>query len=234
VFLTFYLSSGVTTLVAIHLSLGTSLFVLVFSALASSYEYHRNGHVIWRAVVPIGAGGVVGALTGSLVAGSLDAHALQKLFAFATLIAAIQLFAGLRKPKGEQKPNLAAPGLAGFGLLIGVVSSLTGVGGGLFSVPMMYSTHRFPLMKALGTTSATIVITATAAVIGYAVSGKGNLFLPAGTLGYIAPLNAVPAILGIVPCGILGMRIAQRMKTNVPQKVFAVFLLVVAVRLMIL
>jgi uncharacterized membrane protein YfcA len=234
ILLAYYQATGVTALVAIHLSVATSLFVVFFTALSSAYQYYSDGHVIWRAVAVIGMASGAGALLCSVIGGGLPSDVLRKIFAGAALITAIQLFGDSRKSKGDQKPNLAAPGLAGGGLIIGAITSLTGVEGGLFSIPILYSLHRFSLMKALGTSRAVMVITAVAAVIGYAVSGRGNVFVPPGNLGYVDPLHAIPLILGAIPGGLLGVRLTQETKTGMPGKIFAVLLLVVATRMFFL
>lgn len=72
-FLLYYFqSSGVTSLVATHVTFGTSLMVILFSSLASSYQYYRNSQVLWRAVLVIGLASVVGAFGGSMLAGALE------------------------------------------------------------------------------------------------------------------------------------------------------------------
>jgi len=229
VLLLFYQSVGVTSLVAIHLSIGTSLFVLLFGSLSSAYQYYRKGHIIWRAIVIIGIASVVSALGGSFIAGIMSSDMLRKVFAVAVAITGLAMFGELRKPKGE--PKLEVPGLLGTGAVIGGITSLAAVGGGIFSVWLIYSVHRFPLMKALGISSATLAIAAAAAALGYIVSGQGNVFLPPGTLGYVDPLRALLLILGIIPLGVLGERVAQRTKAGVLRKVFAVFLLALAAKL---
>lgn len=234
ILLTFFQATGITVLVSTHLAFGTSLFVIVFSALVSAYTSSTNGHVIWRAVLIIGGGGVVGALLGGFLAGYLEAHVLRKIFGAGAVLSSILLFGGIRKPKGEQKPDLELPGLAGAGFVLGAVSSLTGVGGGLFSVPLLYSKHRFQLMKAFGTSRAATVMIAGAGSVAYIISGSGNLFLPAGMLGYVAPLHALPLILGIIPGGVLGDRVARGTKAVLPRKIFGVFLLVIATRMLFL
>jgi uncharacterized membrane protein YfcA len=234
ILLVFYQATGVTALAAIHLSIATSLFVAIFTTLWSAYQYQSNGHVIWRAVAVIGIAAAAGALLCSIIGGGLPSGVLRRIFGGAALITAIQLFGDSRRSKADQKPNLAAPGLAGGGLAIGTITALTGVEGGLFSIPIMYSLHRFPLMKALGTSSAVMVITAVAAVIGYAVSGRGNVFVPPGNLGYVDPMHAIPLILGAIPGGILGAKLTQKVRTGAPRKIFAVLLLVVATRMLLL
>lgn len=231
ILLAFFKASGVSSLVATHLAFGTSLLVVLFTSLSSSYEYQKNGHVIWRAVLTIGIASVAGAWLGSWVAGGLRGEWLQKIFAVVVGVAAVRLLTEQRKPAGNPAPRLGPAGLIPTGLVVGVVSSLAGVGGGVFSIPIMYGILHFPLKKALGTSSATIVITALAAVTGYVVRGWGNPLLPPGSLGYVAYLHAIPLVLTSIPMARVGAGIAHRTRTDVLRKVFAAFLVVIAGRM---
>lgn len=234
-FLLYYFqSSGVTSLVATHVTFGTSLMVILFSSLASSYQYYRNSQVLWRAVLVIGLASVVGAFGGSMLAGALEGKTLQRIFAILVGVAAIRLLVNSRKPRGNPEPNLAIPGLAGTGLAVGLASSLAGIGGGVLSIPIMYSILHFPLKRAIGTSSATIVITALASVVGYIVGGWGNPLLPEGTLGYVDVLHALPIILGTVPFASLGAHLAEKTGSSVLKKGFGFFLLVVATKMLFL
>jgi hypothetical protein len=229
--LAYYASTGVTSLIATHLAFGTSLFAIIFASLSSGFQYYRNDQVIWRAVAVIGLTSVVGAYLGSVVAGGLQGKRLQQIFAVVVVVAAFRLFAEVRKPKGSEGPRLGFAGLAGTGLVVGLVSSLAGVGGGVFSIPIMYSLLHFPLKRALGTSSATIVLTALAGVVGYAVQGWGNPLLPRGTAGFVDYLHAFPIIVGTVPLAIVGARLSEKTHPAALRQIFAAFLLVVAIKL---
>lgn len=179
----------------------------------------------------IGIGSVAGAWLGSWVAGELEGETLQKIFAGVVVVAALRLLAEQRRPEGEDKPRMGVAGLSLTGLVVGVVSSLAGVGGGVFSIPIMYSLLRFPLKKALGTSSATIVITALAAVVGYIARGLGNPILPPFTLGYVAYLAALPLALTSIPLARVGASIAHKTKAERLRKYFAAFLFVIAAKM---
>jgi uncharacterized membrane protein YfcA len=170
-------------------------------------------------------------LIGSSIAAGLPGKTLQKIFAVVVLIAAIRLLGEPKKGKKDAEPNLAPPGLLATGIIVGGVSSLAGVGGAVFSIPIMYTLLHFPLKKSLGTSSATIVITALTATVAYVVKGWGNEFLPSGTLGFVDYLHALPVILGTIPFSRLGARLAHKTKTNVLRNVYAVFLLVIAAKM---
>jgi uncharacterized membrane protein YfcA len=234
-FLLYYFqSTGVTSLVATHVTFGTSLVVMLFSSLASSYGYYRNSQIVWRAFLIIGLTSVVSAFGGSMLAGALEGKTLQRIFAVLVTFAAIRLLVDVRKPRGNRDPILAAPKLAWTGLAVGFASSLAGVGGGVLSIPIMYSILHFPLKRAMGTSSATIVITALASAIGYTVSGWGNPLLPEGTLGYVDVLHSLPVILGTVPCAALGAHLAEKIGSSVLKKGFGFFLLAVATKMLFL
>jgi uncharacterized membrane protein YfcA len=227
-------SAGVSSLVATHVAMGTSLLVVIFVSGAQTWAYWRANQVIWRAVVLVALAGVVGALLGSSIAAGLEGPSLRRIFGFVLLVAVARLFSGKRKQGKELEPNLAPQPLLATGVLVGLVSSLSGVGGALIAIPLMYTYLRFPLRKAFGTSSAAIVITAAAGAAGYLIRGWGNEFLPPGMPGFIAWQPAIPLILGAVPGGIIGTRLAARADTPLVRKIYAVILLVVTLRMFFL
>lgn len=234
ILLYYFDSIHISSLVSTHLAFGTSLLIIVFASLSSAVQYSRNGLVVWKAVAAIGLASVVGGLLGANIAGGLEGKVLRQIFAAVVLLSALRLFAETRKPKVEVMPPLRIPPLVGTGFLVGVVSSLTGVGGGVLSIPIMHSLLKFPLKKALGTSSATIVITALAAGAGYVFKGWGNSLLRgAGTLGYVDWLHALPLIAGSIPMAAVGAHVANKTKVTLLKRIFALFLLLIAFRMLL-
>jgi hypothetical protein len=233
ILLFYFQTIGVSSLVATHVAFGTSLLIIVFASLSSARQYAQNDHVVWRAVVTIGLASVVGSLAGSQLAGALDGKTLRAFFGILVVVSAIRLLMETRKPKQEMMPPLNYLMLILTGLFVGVVSALAGVGGGVLSIPIMHSLLKFPLKKALGTSSAAIVITAIAAAAGYVLSGWGNPLLPSGTLGYVAYLHAIPLIIGSIPMAMVGAKVAHKTQVLLLKRIFAVFLLIIAARMLL-
>jgi uncharacterized membrane protein YfcA len=229
--LLFYQITGITSLISTHLAFGTSLLIIVFAAGSSALQYSRNNLVVWKAVLFLGAGSVVGALAGAFLAGGLEGRVLRQIFAVMLMVVAVQLLTSTKKRKSEQVPETFPPALLLGGLVVGLVSALAGVGGGIISSPLMHSVFKFPFKKALGTSSATIVITACAAGVGYIIRGWGNSSLPPYTLGFVDYTHAVPIILGSVPLAILGANVAQKTEAKRLTTLFAVLVIVVAFRM---
>lgn len=229
--LLFYQTTGVTSLVSTHLAFGTSLLVIVFAAGSSALRYWRSNQVVWRAVEFLGAGSAVGAFAGAFLAGALEGRVLRQIFAVMVGIVAVQLLTSTKKRKTDQVPDTFPPALFLGGLGVGLVSALAGVGGGIIAIPLMHSVFKFPFKKALGTSSASIVITACAAGVGYVIRGWGNILLPPFTLGFVDYLHAAPIILGSIPLAIFGANVAQKTDAKRLTTLFAVLLIVVAVRM---
>jgi uncharacterized membrane protein YfcA len=227
----YYQTTTITSLVTTHLAFGTSLLIIIFASASSAYKYDRGGYVLWRGVLLMGIGSVVGALIGSAIAAMLQGRTLRQIFAVVLVVAAVRLLNQPRKPKGNLPPDLGAQKLLPAGLFVGLLSALAGVGGGVLAIPVMYSLFRFPLKKALGTSSAIITITAFAGAVGYAVKGWGMQGLPNFTLGFVDYLIALPLILGSLPLAMVGAAVAEKTRPDTLRKIFALLLIVVAAKM---
>ena len=107
-----------------------------------------------------------------------------------------------------------------FGFLISIAASLTGIGGGTFVVPLLALLYNFEPVVAIGTSTATIVITSIMSAISYLRQGrvyvKAGLVLACATApgAYLgAVITAVPAVkmwLGVI-FGILLIYVAFQM-----------------------
>jgi uncharacterized membrane protein YfcA len=227
-------TTGVSSLVATHVAMGTSLLVVMCASLSQAREFSRTDHIVWRGVTLFSLAGVAGAFIGVTVAAGLEGTALRKIFGFVLLVAAVRLFSGKRKPGKELEPNLAPQTLLAAGFLVGFVSALSGAGGSFIALPLMYTYLHFPLRKAIGTSSAAIVVIAAAGAAGYLLRGWGNEFLPPGMPGFIYWQAALPLVAGAIPGVIFGTRAAARADIPPVRTTFAVLLLAVMLRMFFL
>jgi uncharacterized membrane protein YfcA len=79
-----------------------------------------------------------------------------------------------------------------FGFFIGVVASLTGIGGGVFIVPLLTLLYSFAPANAAGTSLTTIILTAVASSLAYA--RQKRIYYKTGLL--LATVTAPGAVLG--------------------------------------
>lgn len=118
------------------------------------------------------------------------------------------------------------------GGIIGIFSSLVGIGGGTLSVPFL-SYHNTEIHKAIGTAAAIGLPIALAGSAGYILNGWSAANLPSGSVGYVY----LKALFGMVAASILtaplGAKLAHSLPVDKLKKIFAVLLYVVGARMLI-
>ncbi len=192
--------------------------------------HHRRGAIRWPLFIRIAIGLLIGGPLGALIADFLPGDQLRVLFALFVLFVAAQM-----ATRRSTKAHRTLPGAAGLmtaGTFIGMVSSLFGVGGGAMTVPYL-TWCSVKVHEAVATAAAGGLPIALTGTITYIITGLTKSGLPPLSLGYIN----LPAFAGIVVASTLfaplGAKIAHKLPEKTLRRVFAVFLLVVGVRMLI-
>lgn len=224
----FFEHQGANPDAVMQAAIGTSLATIVFTALASVRAHQARGAVRWSVFWQLTPGIVAGGFVGAAVAHRLPGHFLKTLFGVFLLLVALQMAIG-KKPK-SQRPPLATRWMWVAGGVIGALSSLFGIGGASISVPFLLWCS-LPAVEAIGTAAAIGLPIALAGTIGYIVTGFYATGLPRWSIGYVV----LPPFFGIVIASILsapiGARIAHRLPQMTLQRIFAVFLVLLGLRL---
>jgi len=219
---------GLATGLEPQLALGTSLASILFTSLSSVRAHHRHGAVEWSLVRRIAPGIVVGTLVGAVLAAQVSAFVLKVFFVAFLFYAAIQMWLDFKPAPHRELPGRAGTLLAGG--VIGAVSSWVGIGGGTLSVPFMLW-HNITLHRAIATSSAIGFPIAVAGAVGYVLGGWQVGGLPAGSLGFVYLPALSGIVLGSVLTAPLGARTAHRLPIRPLKRIFALLLLVLALRM---
>ena len=220
---------GVPADAAMHAALASSLASIVLTAFASARAHARRGSVLWPTVRAMVPGLLIGGVLGTWVAVRIDGDVLRWIVAGYCLIAAAQL---LLSRSHDAAHAVSAPRglpITAAGLGIGAVSAVVGIGGGSMTVPLLVWRGVAPV-RAVGTSSACGVAIGLASALGYAVNAPAGA-LPAHALGYIYLPAAVGVAIASVFAAPYGTRLAHRLRGDTLKRVFAAFLLAVAIAL---
>ncbi len=221
---------GVSQESIMHIALGTSMASIIFTAVSSFMAHHRRGAVRWVVVRRIVPGILVGTFLGTIVASRLSTGFLKGFFCLFLYYVAIQMLVDKKPRASRDLPGNA--GMFGVGNVIGVVSSLVGIGGGTLSVPFMMWCN-IPVHHAIGTSAAIGFPIAIAGTAGYILNGWNVSTLPLHSIGYVY----LPALVGIVAASVLtaplGVRLAHSLPVARLKRVFAVLLLLVGTRMLL-
>jgi uncharacterized protein len=226
--------SGVDLPQSLHATVAhaTSLFIIVPTAVVGTLTYARAGLVAWRAVLPIAGFSMIAAAAGALVAARVPQETLRLGFGVFLVFTAANLIAP--RPQSSGGPlRLSMPLAALTGGLVGILSALLGVGGGLVAIPLLIYVVRLDVEQVAATSLAIVVLAATSGTLTYVLAGLGAENLPMGSIGYVHIAAALPMLPGAMLAARLGAKANQRMDPRHLRWTFAAMFLVLGVRLVI-
>jgi uncharacterized membrane protein YfcA len=220
---------GVPDTVRMQLCIGTSLAVILPTAWRSYRAHRARGLVIPEVLrlwtVPV----VLGVALGSLIAAFAPAAIFKVAFVvIAALIVTKMLFVGDRWRLSDALPG--RPAMIGYGLAIGLGSSLMGISGGSLAT-LVLTLHGKSIHNAVATSAGIGVPIAIAGALGYIAAGLPHeARLPPLSLGFVSLLGVAaiaPISSWVAP---LGARFAHALPKRGLEIAFGLFLALAAAR----
>lgn len=244
-------SSGVEPTLAIRISFGTALAVALPTAVNGALGHHRRGAVVPRAALLLGVAGFVGAFFGGAVAAVAPGEILRVAFGLVVIAAAVRMAASPdTKSSGGGGEDEVDGGYGGYGdgrggglsrsdavylllgLPVGFISGLVGIGGGLIMVPVLSMAMGFGIHRAVGTSSAAIILTSSGGVLSYLYHGLAVPDLPPFSLGYVNLLMAALLAGASIPMAWAGVRAAHRLPADRLRTVFSLVMIYIGLEMM--
>lgn len=220
---------GIDSAVIMHLALGTSLATIVVTSISSVHAHHKRNAVLWPIIMRLTPGILLGAWLGGWLAAQFSTAWLKPIFGLFELSVGLYMLANIQLGRHRLMPGVLATSSAGG--LIGVISSLVGIGGGTITVPYLHW-HGIDMKHAIATSAACGLPIAIAGSLSYIVFGWSSIQLPEHSLGFVH----IPSFLGIIISSSLfaplGAKLAHNLPTMVLKKVFAFILLLVATKIL--
>lgn len=223
-------SQGFAPEVVVHLAVGTALATIVPTSLSSMLAHHRRGAVRWPVFWLLTPGIIIGVLLGAAIAGALPSRILRSFFGVFALAVATQLALNRTPSPHRQLPGRA--GMFGAGSIIGAVSGIVGLGGGSLTVPFLVWCN-VNAREAVATSAACGFPIAVFGTIGFVASGWEKSGLPHLATGHVY----WPAVIGVALASVLfaplGARLAHTLPIKLLKRLFALFLAVISVKLLL-
>ena len=214
----------------LHLALGTSMAAILFTSMSSLRKHHQHGAVNWRVVRNITPGILIGTAIGAEFATSVSPHYVVIFFALFVYFVAAQILIDARPNASRQLPGAASMTLTG--MLTGWLGSMVSVGGGTIIIPFLVWCN-VSLRNAIGTSAAVGFPVAVGGTIGYIYTGMNIPSLPAYSLGFVYLPALFWVALATVITAPMGAKATHHMKMGLLRKLFAMFLLVMATKLLL-
>ena len=183
-----FFSMGFEESIIVHLALGTSMACIFFTGLASANAHKKKNAIDFGVMKPVVIGIIFGSFLGAIFAIQIAGSILKIIIGLFALFVAIQI--GFQLELRRRSDNKSTSYIAGSS--IGFLSSILGIGGGIFSVSYFKSSG-LSLTTSIGTSAACGVPIAIFASLGYIFVGFNNSVLPPMSIGYIY----LPAVIGV-------------------------------------
>ncbi len=189
---------------------GTSLALVVANSASGAFTYILQKRVHIRVGLLLALGGLPGSILGAIVATKINGVAFDWIFALLLVVVCADIYFN-REKRAEGRAAIADIGhIKGMsyraavlvGLVVGFVSSLFGVGGGVVVIPSLYYLSELPAHAIAATSHFAIFLTSPVGLVIHAAQHDIDL----------------PDVLPLVVGGLLGGPIGARLSLRISSK----------------
>jgi len=219
---------GVDPAIRMHLTIGTSLAVMVPTAARSFYIHKERGTVDMALVKRLTPWTIAGVGIGTLIASAVQGTILKVIWVTAAVFMLTRLLLGRDDWRlGDEIPRHPGPGI--YAACIGALGTVMSIGGGAFFA-MLMTLYGRSLHQAVATSAAFGPVIAFPGMLGFMWAGWGRAGLPPGSIGFVSLLGAAL----IVPTSVLaapwGARLTHRLHKRTLELLLATFFAVATAR----
>lgn len=207
----------------------TSLASSVITAAISSYFQMRNRAIHLHLMKWILPTLVIGCVLGSLFAHHMSSHILGKIFGIMAALMGLYFFFPKLPPLNiAEAPNRS---LYFFSFLIGLLSSLLGIGGGSLAFPLLLG-YQIPAKNASATSSLTTFVSAGIGTIAYLILSS-QISEPFFTFGYIDLGAFISLSIGSVLSVPFGVKLSHTLPVTYIKRIFGGCLFIIGLSMLL-
>ena len=137
VLVTCFIGLGFEEEIIVHMAIGTSMASIFFTGIASANAHMAKNAIDFQVMRPVVIGIIFGSFLGAVFAIQIAGSLLKIIIGLFALFVAIQMIFDIELSKNRKINNGGKSYVAGS--FIGFLSSVLGIGGGIFSVPYFKS-----------------------------------------------------------------------------------------------
>ena len=136
-----------------------------------------------------------------------------------------------KPPRITDEPSDSVAAFILWGIPLGIVSGIIGIGGGVLIIPIMVYALKFKMHQAVGTSTALMVFTALGGSLSYMINGLGVQGLPPYSTGYVNWLQWILLAGCSVPLAFVGAKTAHRLPATKLKHLFIAVMLYMGLKM---
>ena len=211
--------------------LANSLFTIIFSGSVSSYKQYKLGNFYPREIFYTAITGVLAAVLMTVLIKSgtwYSKSVFNYVFASMLLVIALRMF--FKKVQVSNTSNIIKPlGYYVTGFIAGIVTAMSGLGGGVVMTPAFTDVLKMDIKKASAISNGVIPVFALAVGI-LNLSTSSIQKLSEWQVGYVVFPIVIPMILSTFLLAPLGVIASQKANQQTIRMVFASFISIVFIK----
>jgi len=214
---------------AVNYTLANSLAIVLVVGIFGAIKHYKNKNTHLPTAAIIGFSAILSSFTITLLINFYDFHnpkVFNGIFAFILIVTVIRMLLSLKKKKEiseliipEKKKLIPA------GIFTGIVTALSGLGGGIVMVPYFTNILKMPIKFATGLSVTVIPFIALPLLIYYSQGAPTQIIYTGKQMGYILFPMIIPVTIGAVIATRYGIKAAQKLSENTITVIFICFVL---------
>jgi len=189
------------------IAIATSLAIVGFIALTGAYNYHRKKQVKWPVVWTFGLPSMLASYFAAGLSTYLSGIAQMGIFSIVMLLASFSMIR--KKSENIALTEVSNPSIkiAFYGVFVGCVTGLVGVGGGFLIVPALVLFARLSMTNAVASSLVIISLQSFSGFIKYnAIMTQQQISLDWNIIFMVSIIGSIGSIIG------------QKISTKIPQQ----------------
>jgi uncharacterized protein len=213
-----------------------SFFITAFTGLSVSYKQFKAKNLHVKEVLFISIAGMITAffMTEFIKNGNwYHKSDFDLVFFTLLLILAIRMLFFKQPPPPINENHLNKPYFPIIGIVAGLISSLSGLGGGIIVIPILTDILKTPLKKASSISIGVVAMLALPISASYlSIDARSAMqhVLPA-QLGYISMFIAAPVLMGVFSTTGWGVRTAQKTDPNKLRLILGIVVIILCAKM---
>ncbi len=215
--------------------IANSAFAIFFASLSGSIRQIRIRNFYFKKVWQLASGAIVSSVLITFLIRNHDWYN-KHIFALIlmTVLFLLVLYQMFIAPggKGISIKEISYYRLFSTGFLTGLFAAVTGLGGGIITVPLLTIWNRVDFKQAASVSLGVMPLFTLATSFVYMIPEK-NFIPPSGifSLGYIVPQYVLPLVLGVVIMTPIGVQTASKWSNKTLKAIFIFVMIIVILRM---
>jgi uncharacterized membrane protein YfcA len=216
-----------------HYAIATSLGAIFITICSAVFVHHQHGDVRWQITKKMSAFVLLGVVSGALVATLITSKWLMLSFAIFVWLPIYKMLHLKKQDPHKVEENHSVRTVGPLGLFSGFMSGLLGIGGGIFTVPLLCHLG-IPVRFATGTSLSLGMFSTFAGTLTFLfLEPKISTVVP-NTIGFVY----WPALLLIGMSALIfapiGVKLSRILSERLISRIFSIFLVFVSVKMFIM